>query len=279
MRPTVREFFDNYLDDLDTLFLNLEAYFHKRLLPRTAPDAEARTLIIFDEVQFCPRAREAIKYLVADRRFDYIETGSLISIKKNVKDILIPSEERSVTMYPIDLEEFLWACGEDRLWEVIWKSFTTHTPLPEALHRRASDALRHYFIVGGMPQAVERFLETHDFAQTDLIKRDILNLYRNNIRRYADNQEIKVVATFENLPGELSKHEKKFNLASLQDGAVMRSYEDAFFWLSDVAVVNCYYKRHRTFHRTAFERKPHHAQVLYVRHGTSHQSRLRRVNH
>lgn len=176
MRPTVREFFDNYLDDLDTLFLNLEAYFHKRLLPRTAPDAEARTLIIFDEVQFCPRAREAIKYLVADRRFDYIETGSLISIKKNVKDILIPSEERSVTMYPIDLEEFLWVCGEDRLWEVIWKSFTTHTPLPEALHRRASDALRHYFIVGGMPQAVERFLETHDFAQTDLIKRDILNL-------------------------------------------------------------------------------------------------------
>lgn len=271
MRPTVREFFDNYLDDLDTLFLNLEAYFHKRLLPRTAPDAEARTLIIFDEVQFCPRAREAIKYLVADRRLDYIETGSLISIKKNVKDILIPSEERSVTMYPIDLEEFLWACGEDRLWEVIWKSFTTHTPLPEALH--------HYFIVGGMPQAVERFLETHDFAQTDLIKRDILNLYRNNIRRYADNQEIKVVATFENLPGELSKHEKKFNLVSLQDGAVMRSYEDAFFWLSDAAVVNCYYKRHRTFHRTAFERKPHHAQVLYVRHGTSHQSRLRRGNH
>ena len=241
VRPTVREFFDNYLDDLDTLFLNLEAYFHKRLLPRTAPDAEARTLIIFDEVQFCPRAREAIKYLVADRRFDYIETGSLISIKKNVKDILIPSEERSVTMYPIDLEEFLWACGEDRLWEVIWKSFTTHTPLPEALHRRTSDALRHYLIVGGMPQAVERFLETHDFAQTDLIKRDILNLYRNNIRRYADNQEIKVVATFENLPGELSKHEKKFNLASLQDGAVMRSYEDAFFWLSDAAVVNCYY--------------------------------------
>ena len=205
MRPTVREFFDNYLDDLDTLFLNLEAYFHKRLLPRTAPDAEARTLIIFNEVQFCPRAREVIKYFVANRRFDYIETGSLISIKKNVKDILIPSEERSITMCPMDFEEFLWACGEDRLWEVIRKSFNARTPLSDALHRRASAALLRYLIVGGMPQAVERFLETHDF------------------------------------PGELTKHEKKLNLASIQDGAAMRSYEDAFFWLSDAAVVNCCY--------------------------------------
>ena len=241
VRPTVREFFENYLDDLDSLFLNLEAYFHTKLLPRTAPDSEARTLIIFDEVQFCPRAREAIKYLVADRRFDYIETGSLVSIKKNVKDILIPSEERSVTMVPMDFEEFLWACGEDALWTAVRKSFDTRTPLPEALHRRTSDLLRRYLIVGGMPQAVERFLKTNDLTNTDLVKRDILNLYRHDIRRYADNQETKVAAIFENLPGELAKHEKKFNLAALKDGAAMRDYEDAFFWLSDAAVVNCCY--------------------------------------
>jgi hypothetical protein len=113
VNPIVIDFFYQYLDDLDTLFMNLEVYSHKKLLPREAADAQARSLIIFDEVQFCPRARAAIKHLVADHRYDYIETGSLISIKRNVKDIMIPSEEHAIEMYPMDFEEFLWAMGDE----------------------------------------------------------------------------------------------------------------------------------------------------------------------
>ena len=108
VNPKVKEFFDHYVDDLDMLFMNLELYFKRRLVPRKVKDEEARSLVIFDEVQFCPRARAAIKHLVADRRYDYIETGSLVSIKKNVKDIMLPSEEHAVEMFPMDFEEFLW---------------------------------------------------------------------------------------------------------------------------------------------------------------------------
>ena len=107
------EFFNLYQDDLDMLFMNLELYFRRKLTPRQTKDEEARSLVIFDEVQFCPRARAAIKHLVADRRYDYIETGSLISIKKNVKDIMLPSEEHAIEMFPMDFEEFLWAMGDE----------------------------------------------------------------------------------------------------------------------------------------------------------------------
>ena len=109
------EFFNLYLDDLDMLFMNLELYFRRKLTPRQTKGEEARSLVIFDEVQFCPRARAAIKHLVADRRYDYIETGSLISIKKNVKDIMLPSEEHAIEMFPMDFEEFLWAMGDEML--------------------------------------------------------------------------------------------------------------------------------------------------------------------
>lgn len=238
----VHELFDLYLEDLDSLFLNLEAFYPKtKLLPRKSPDAPAKTLIVFDEVQFCPRAREAIKYLVEDHRFDYIETGSLISIKKNVKDILIPSEEQSIDMFPMDFEEFLWAIGAESLWTAICKNFAARRPMGDLLHHRASDAFRRYLIVGGMPQAVELFVNTNNFHATDTVKRNILKLYRNDIYHYADRNETKVAAIFDQLPGELAKHEKKYRLASLEEKASMRSYEDAFFWLSDARIVNCCY--------------------------------------
>ena len=234
------EFFNLYMDDLDMLFMNLELYFKQRLTPRQTPDGEAASLIIFDEVQFCPRARAAIKHLVADRRYDYIETGSLISIKKNVKDIMLPSEEHAIEMFPMDFEEFLWAMGDEMLMPYIRIQFERRHPMG-TFHRRAMDYFRQYLIVGGMPQAVSKYVETRDFDKVDEVKRDILALYRNDIRKYADNQETKVAAIFEEIPGQLQKHEKKFLLSALQSEARMRDYSQAFFWLSDAKIINCCY--------------------------------------
>ena len=240
VNPKEIEFFDLYLDDLDMLFTSLELYGKKKLIPRKNPTDEASSLIIFDEIQFCPRARSAIKHLVADHRFDYIETGSLISIKKNVKDIMLPSEEHAIEMYPMDFEEFLWAMGDEMMMPFIKMQFEKRKPM-EAFHRKALDYFRQYMIVGGMPQAVQTYVDTRDFDKVDERKRDILSIYRNDIRKYADNQETKVAAIFEELPGQLQKHEKKFRLADLQSHARMRDYSEAFFWLSDAKIINCCY--------------------------------------
>lgn len=238
--PQVMEFFDLYLDDLDTLFQNLELYFRCKLFPRQSRGEEARSLIIFDEVQFCPRARSGIKHFVRDNRFDYIETGSLVSIKKNVKDIMIPSEEHPVQMYPMDFEEFLWAMGDEMIMPYIRSQFEKKKPMG-AFHRRAMDYFRRYMIVGGMPQAVKKYIETRDFVKVDEVKRDILALYRNDIKKYAGNQETNVSAIFEEIPGQLQKHEKTFRLSALREDARMRDYSQAFFWLSDAKVINCCY--------------------------------------
>ncbi len=229
----VWEWFDNYLEDLDTLLMNLQIHYGVRLTPR-------KSVIIFDEVQLCPRARSAIKYLVADRRFDYIETGSLISIKKNVKDILIPSEEQALPMYPMDFEEFLWALDDELMMPFITQCFQKRKPLG-GLHRKALDYFRTYMIVGGMPQAILKYIETHDFEEVDRVKRSILQVYKNDIAKYASNVEHKVKSIFDELPAQLQKHEKKFRLSALEPGAAYRDYDDAFFWLSDAGIVNiCY---------------------------------------
>jgi predicted AAA+ superfamily ATPase len=240
VNPQVIEFFDLYLDDLDTLFMSLEVYFKRKLIPRRKADEEAKSLIIFDEVQFCPRARAAIKHLVADHCFDYIETGSLISIKKNVKDIMIPSEEHVVEMHPMDFEEFFWAMGDEMMMPFIQHHFEKRMPMG-TFHRKALDYFRQYLIVGGMPQAVAKYVETRDFEKVDEVKRDILALYRNDIKKYAEGQEMKVTAIFDEIPGQLQKHEKKFRLTALQNHARMRDYTDAFFWLSDAKIINCCY--------------------------------------
>jgi len=240
VNPQVMEFFNLYLDDLDTLFLNLELYFKQKLTPRKSHSEEAHSLIVFDEVQFCPRARASIKHLVADHRYDYIETGSLISIRKNVKGILLPSEEHAIEMFPMDFEEFLWAMGDEMMMPYINSQFEKRQPMG-TFHRRAMDYFRQYLIVGGMPQAVATYSETRNFEKVDEVKRDILALYRNDIRHYADSQETKVTAIFEEIPGQLQKHEKKFRLSALQDEARMRDYSQAFFWLSDAKIINCCY--------------------------------------
>lgn len=230
----VTELFENYLNDLDLFFMYLSNYYNVKLYERD-------TLIIFDEVQLFPRARAAIKYLVADGRYDYIETGSLMSIKKNVKAIVIPSEERHLRMYPLDFEEFLWALDNESLMDFIKVFFEKKKPLGAALHRKAMDYFRQYMIVGGMPQAVERYVETKDFERVDRVKRDILELYRADIVKHAQGYEMKVEQIFDDIPAQLQKHDKKFKLSSLKKEARFRDYEDAIFWLSDAMIVNvCY---------------------------------------
>lgn len=230
----VKAWFDLYLGDLDKLLMNLQLYYNKQLKQR-------RSVIVFDEVQDCPRAREAIKFLVSDGRFDYIETGSLISIKKNVKDIVIPSEEETLEMFPMDFEEFLWAMGNETLMPYIEDRYAKRLPLGQALHRKAMDLFRLYMVVGGMPQSVLRYVETQDFRKVEAVKRQILTLYRNDIHKYADNAETKVTAIFDEIPGQLQKHEKKFRLSAISSSARMRDYDDAFFWLNDARIVNCCY--------------------------------------
>ena len=230
----VVDLFDNYLNDLDTLFMYLSNFYGTKLYER-------ETLIILDEVQLCPRARSAIKYLVADGRYDYLETGSLMTIKKNVKDILIPSEEEHIKMYPLDFEEFLWALDNDMLMPFIRNCYEKKQPMGQALHRKAMDYFRQYMIVGGMPQAVERYVQTRDFDSVDRVKRSILELYRADIVKHAERYEMKVEQIFDDIPAQLQKHDKKFKLSSLKKEARFRDYEDAMFWLSDAMIMNvCY---------------------------------------
>ena len=230
----VKDLFLHYLNDLDTLFMYLSGYYNVKLY-------EHESLIIFDEVQMFPRARAAIKYLVADGRYDYLETGSLMSIRKNVKDIVIPSVERHIKMYPMDFEEFLWAMGNDTLMDIVRKRFEAHKSMGQVMHRRAMDYFRQYLIVGGMPQAVQEYAESKDFDRVDRIKRDILTLYRADIVKHATGYEMKVESIFDEIPAQLQKHEKRFKLSSLKKEARFREYEDALFWLDDAMIANiCY---------------------------------------
>ena len=224
------EIFNIYLTDLDQFFRLLQLKFGRKL-------AERRSLIIFDEVQLYPKARAAIKYLVQDRRYDYIETGSLVSIKKNSKGIVIPSEEHILQMYPMDFEEFLWALGDDMLMPYVEECFEQQKTVG-VLHRKIMERLRLYMLVGGMPQAVLKYIETQDFDLVDETKRDILTLYRNDIHQYADNDELRVTAIFDSLPGQLQRHERKFRLSELSTSARMREYESSFVWLAEARIIN-----------------------------------------
>lgn len=229
----VKGWFDEYLEDVDTLLQNIQLHYKKQLTPR-------RSLIIFDEVQKCPRAREAVKALVADHRFDYLETGSLISIKKNVENIVIPSEEDGIDMYPMDFEEFLWAMGNEVLMPYIRSCFEKCRPMGD-FHREALHYFRQYLIVGGMPQAVAEYAASRDFSRVDAVKRQILRLYKNDIKKYAGSATARVSAIYDAIPGQLQKKEKKFSLTALKDEARMREYDSAFFWLEDSKMVNiCY---------------------------------------
>ena len=231
----ILESFDD-LGNLDVFFQTLSLEYNKRLYKR-------ESLIIFDEIQKFPKAREAIKYLVADGRYDFIETGSLISIRENVEDITIPSEERKLKMYPVDFEEFAMYLGEELLVEYIKKCYEEKVPLERKMHEKAMHLFKEYMLVGGMPQAVVAFAENgRDFVLADVEKRDILNLYRDDIKKAAKRYNSKVSALFENIPAYLSTHEKKIVLSEIDQGATFDRYDEPLFWLDDSMICNLCYK-------------------------------------
>ena len=229
----VIDIFENDLEDLEVFFRKLSEYYGVRLY-------EGDTLFIFDEVQEFPRARAAIKYLVEDGRYHFIETGSLMSIAENVTGIVIPSEEDSIKMYPLDFEEFLWATGRTEMVETIKSHRRDLVPFG-AVHRKITDAFREYMVVGGMPQAVSCWAETHDLKKVEAVKKRILRLYRNDIRKHAGRYAIKAEAVFDEIPAQLQEHDKKFRLAAVDADARMREYGDAFLWLKDAMIVNVAY--------------------------------------
>ena len=165
-------------DDLSVFFNELSFAYNVVL-------HERETLIVFDEVQRCPEARQLLKALVGDGRYDYVETGSLISIRMNVKDITIPSEEEAIGMYPMDFEEYLWAIGDKVTFPAIKKAFEERRPMGRSFHETAMHRFREYLLVGGMPQAVDKFIETRNLGEVDMVKRSILRLYHNDIAKYA----------------------------------------------------------------------------------------------
>ena len=230
----VKEIFEEYGNDEKMLLSMLSVHFGVPFSPRN-------TLIIFDEVQNYPMARSYLKYFVEDGRYDFIATGSLLSIKRNVKDIILPSEVDSLELNPLDFEEFLEAIGNVPLKNLLMGHLQSLTPLPSTVHSKAMKHFREYMVIGGMPKVVQKYIDSLDFMEVDHEKRRILKLYRDDIIRYADGHEGRVTAIFDEIPAQLSQAEKKFTLASLEKNARMRDYEEAFFWLFDAKIINpCY---------------------------------------
>lgn len=226
--------FENESSNLDLFFMKISAFYGIRLYER-------ESLIIFDEIQQFPRARQFIKYLVKDGRYDYIETGSLLSLKRNTENIILPSEEKHIEMFPLDFEEFLWALGDMVTVPLLKEFFIKKLPLGQALHRKIMNDFRQYILVGGMPQAINKYLETKNFADVDDVKRNILNLYRNDIGKFAKGYENKVISIFDEIPSQLSKKEKKYRLSAITKEARYREYKGSFMWLNDAMITNtCY---------------------------------------
>ncbi|MCD8297584.1 MAG: AAA family ATPase [Prevotella sp.] len=191
----------NDLSNLDYIFMRLQMIYNVEL-------KERKSVIIFDEVQLAPKARQAIKYLVKDHRYDYIETGSLISIRKNIKDILIPSEEVEICMYPMDYEEFKWAMGDAVTVPLLAKSFEQRMVLGDAVHRHLMRYFRLYMLVGGMPQAVSTYLRTNNLQSVDKTKRNIISLYENDFNRIDPTGNASRL--FHQIPAELNRNSSRY---------------------------------------------------------------------
>lgn len=229
----IKNLFDD-MSNLNYFFTSLQLYYRAEL-------KERNSVIIFDEVQLCPKARQAIKSLVKDGRYDYIETGSLISIKKNVKDILIPSEERRIQMNPMDYEEFLWALGDCSTMNLLRTVFESRKRLGDDLNRKMMQQFRLYMLVGGMPQAVYEYIQTNNFKKVDEVKRNIISLYEDDFRKIDSTGRLAMI--FEAIPSQLNKKAKGF-----QTKKVIKSYkvkEDVILSLiselKDSKVVNIAY--------------------------------------
>lgn len=202
---TVKELFDD-ISDLDYIFLQLQLQYKTDLIER-------KSLIIFDEVQLCPKARQAIKFLIKDHRYDYIETGSLISIRKNVKDILIPSEERKISMYPMDYEEFRWALGDTTTIPLMKQCYETNKGVGDHLNRKLMRDFRLYMLIGGMPQVVNEYITTNNFRKVDAVKRDILKLYEEDFMKIDPTGKASML--FDSIPAQLNKNAARYQVSSV----------------------------------------------------------------
>ena len=220
-------------ESVDDMITNLSLFTDK-------PFIKGKTFIFIDEIQEFKEITTKVKFWVDEGSFRYIFSGSLLGVElKNITSAPV-GYLKTLTMYPMDFEEFLWAMGDEQMMPFIRDCYEKKQALGP-LHRKVMDYFRHYMIVGGMPQAVLEYVETHDFMKVDMVKRNILSLYKADIEKYAVGNEIKVKAIFEEIPSALSKHEKKFRLAAISDKARYREYESSFFWLAESRVVNiCY---------------------------------------
>lgn len=227
----VQNLFIDEMDDLDSFFRNLFLLKGRELKGK-------KCVLIFDEVQLFPQARQAIKYLVADGRYDYIETGSLISIRKNIQNILIPSEEYRIKMYPMDFEEYLWALGDTVTFEAIKSAYEKRKPLGDSIHRKIMKKFRTYMVIGGMPQAVSAFVEGKTFAQIDFIKRNILSLYEEDLAKYDRDNREKASVVFRTIPEQLENKNSHFKFSVIDKNARYQNYVDAVSFISESMMGN-----------------------------------------
>lgn len=225
---------NNFLENMN----DLETFFRNLFLLKGRSLKGDHCVIIFDEVQLFPQARQAIKYLVADGRYEYIETGSLISIRKNVTDILIPSEEYRIKMYPMDFEEYLWATGDNVTFEAMQSAFQHRKPLGDAIHRKIMQKFRTYMVVGGMPQAVNAFVEGKTFAQIDFIKRNILSLYEEDLAKYDTENREKASVIFKTIPEQLENKNSHFRFSLIDKNARYQNYVDAVSFIAEAMIGN-----------------------------------------
>ena len=219
---------------------NIEDFFASLFL-MCGKSIERGDLVIFDEVQYCPKAREAIKYLVADNRFDYIETGSLISIKENTENIQIPSEERKIEMYPMDFEEFLWAQNDYVTANYIKDSYNNMKAIDEKMHKVIMSRFRRYMALGGMPKVLDMFFQTNSYLEADKIKKDILSLYKDDLRKHDNKYHTSCELLFNSIPFQLAKESTRFFVSSAIDEKRVSQLEKSLFDLTDYKFVNVVY--------------------------------------
>lgn len=224
----VMHLFDD-VSDLNYIFNRLQIIYGTTLVPRDS-------VIVFDEVQKCPNARQAIKHLVADGRYDYIETGSLISIRKNVENIIIPSEEVSVDLYPLDYEEFLWAMNDNSTIGLLCQFLQAKKPLGNAVHRKLMRDFRLYMLVGGMPQAVSKYLETKNLALVDRVKRQIIRLYDSDFMKIDPSGDAS--AMFRAIPSELTRNSNRYQVTSATEGRRASRLTETLAAMEESMVVN-----------------------------------------
>jgi predicted AAA+ superfamily ATPase len=221
----------NDLMNLDYIFLRLQAIYNVVLIER-------RSIIVFDEVQKCPMARQAIKHLVKDHRYDYIETGSLISIRKNTQNIIIPSEETRIEMFPMDYEEFLWATGDTATISLLHQFFDKQMPLGQALRKCMRD-FRLYMLIGGMPQAVNEYLDTNNLSKVDTVKREIIELYFDDFLKIDPSGRASQL--FKAIPSELSKNASRYQVGSVLSDSERKNILEVLRAMKDSMVINFSY--------------------------------------